>query len=558
MKSIHLKILSTILILVLISALTVGFIGVYRISKFLDKEATLHMQLICENKSQDLNSMFTYVENSVDNLATISAQEIANIDSLWNNPTYRQSFSFLLEKNLLNLVTNSDYILATYVAYNPEKTSPTEGFFWTRDSADEPLREVPRTNLYAYDPSDISNVGWYYIPVANGVPTWMTPYENADLNKLIISYVVPMYTQGELIGVVGVDIDLTAVVDLTSKIVIYESGFAYITDSSANVIYHPYYDTGYSLLSKVDNKDELLSSFNADADSSGSLTYKINNKENIINYQPLRNDMYFCTAVPVSEILSERTTMVHQILLGTLIVIILAGITGIYLSHNLVKPLKTLSNATKKILNGDWNIELEKITHDEVGELTEAFQKMIQYLNEYITTTNTIAYVDMLTGVRNKTAYNETVDRINSFISKGDVQFAVAVFDVNNLKDVNDNFGHNAGDALIKSICSHICDVFKHSAIYRIGGDEFAAVIETKDLLSCEELLESFIGGLKDLVLEEYPGLWISAGAGVAIYDKSIDNSFADVFERADYLMYKSKKELKQQREEALKSLPDL
>ena len=268
----------------------------------------------------------------------------------------------------------------------------------------------------------------------------------------------------------------------------------------------------------------------------------------MINYQPLRNNMYFCTAVPTSEILVERTDLVHQTLVITITVVLLAGLTGNILSYHLVKSLKELNVATKKILQGDWDIELEKTSNDEVGELTDAFKKMALYLNEYITTTNTIAYVDMLTGVRNKTAYNETVQRLDSYIAKADVQFAVAVFDVNNLKDANDTFGHHAGDSLIKAICSHICDVFKHSPIFRIGGDEFVAVIETKDLPRCEELLKTFTEGLDDLHIEDYPDIWVSAGAGIAVYDKNLDKTFADVFDRADYLMYKNKHELKEER----------
>lgn len=548
MKSIRLKIIATILILVLVTAITVGFVGTYKVSQIIEKEAAVHMQLVCENKSYELNSLFSYVEQSIDNLANISSKEIADVNALWTNPNYLNSFSFYLEKNLLNFVNNSDYILATYVAYNPEKTSPTEGFFWTRSTCEEPLKEVPRTNLYAYDPSDVSNVGWYYIPVGNGIPTWMNPYLNADLNKLIISYVVPMYTNDELIGVIGVDIDLSTVIELTSKIDLYETGFAFITDSKGTVIYHPDYETGDTLLSMSPEKNDLLKAFNANKDNPVTLTYEIEGVPNVINYQPLRNDMYFCTAVPTSEILYVRTELLHQILVSTLAVAAVAGLAGIILSHSLVRPLKDLNNATKKVLKGEWDINLEKTSNDEVGELTEAFKKMVMYLNEYITTTNTIAYEDILTGVRNKTAYHESVHRIDNFISTTGVQFAIAIFDVNNLKDVNDTYGHNTGDALIQAICSHICDIFKHSPIFRIGGDEFVAIIETKDLPCCHELAEEFVNGLDNLKLEEHPDVWVSAGVGVAVYDSNVDKSYADVFDRADQLMYKNKKELKEKR----------
>ena len=65
----------------------------------------------------------------------------------------------------------------------------------------------------------------------------------------------------------------------------------------------------------------------------------------------------------------------------------------------------------------------------------------------------------------------------------------VAVCDVNSLKAVNDTLGHKAGDEIIRRACSLICNTFKHSPVYRIGGDEFAVILSGRDYERRQELL---------------------------------------------------------------------
>lgn len=93
-----------------------------------------------------------------------------------------------------------------------------------------------------------------------------------------------------------------------------------------------------------------------------------------------------------------------------------------------------------------------------------------------------MAIVDSLTGVKNKHAYVQWEEKINSKIKSGQQEpFAVVVCDVNNLKAVNDLYGHKEGDVCIKKACARICNIFSHSPVFRIGGDEFVAILSGED-----------------------------------------------------------------------------
>ncbi len=152
-----------------------------------------------------------------------------------------------------------------------------------------------------------------------------------------------------------------------------------------------------------------------------------------------------------------------------------------------------------------------------------------------------MANTDSMTGVRNKHAYSEDEAAINRMIKAGELEkLAVVVCDVNGLKIVNDTQGHAAGDQLIKDACALICKQFTHGSVYRIGGDEFAVLLEGKGYDTLHEALaetnrevEANIG--KNAVV-------VSVGYSVL---GPKDQQLRDVFERADQMMYERKKELK-------------
>ncbi|MBQ9348348.1 MAG: GGDEF domain-containing protein [Oscillibacter sp.] len=125
------------------------------------------------------------------------------------------------------------------------------------------------------------------------------------------------------------------------------------------------------------------------------------------------------------------------------------------------------------------------VVEDEKAEYLLALEESIQREGKQrkeLSAVRSKAYSDPLTGVKSKHAYMDAADYIHRRIMAGDVkEFAVAVFDLNGLKQINDTQGHDAGDQYIKEGCSLICEVFSHSPVYRIGGDEFVAIMEGRD-----------------------------------------------------------------------------
>ncbi len=153
-----------------------------------------------------------------------------------------------------------------------------------------------------------------------------------------------------------------------------------------------------------------------------------------------------------------------------------------------------------------------------------------------------MANKDALTGVKSKHAYKTEEKAIDKEISAGAQEpFALAVCDINGLKNVNDTLGHSAGDQYIKNACRFICDVFKHSPVFRVGGDEFVAVLWGDDYENRSQLMSVFERASQ----EATDGQCVSVAGGMAEYAAGADQCLNDVFVRADAAMYENKKRQK-------------
>ena len=164
------------------------------------------------------------------------------------------------------------------------------------------------------------------------------------------------------------------------------------------------------------------------------------------------------------------------------------------------------------------------------------------YMKKHSAENERKANTDSMTGVRNKHAFMETEKHFDSLIQDGAVEeFAVVVCDVNGLKKINDTLGHKAGDEYICAACKMVCEIFAHSPVFRIGGDEFVAVLNGRDYPMRHELMRL----LHDRSVDHITSGGAVVSGGMSDYAQGEDENFHAVFARADSLMYDEKKNLK-------------
>ncbi|WP_051545051.1 EAL domain-containing protein [Butyrivibrio sp. MC2021] len=150
------------------------------------------------------------------------------------------------------------------------------------------------------------------------------------------------------------------------------------------------------------------------------------------------------------------------------------------------------------------------------------------------------ANLDALTGVKNRHAYIDIEEQMDKLIDEKKItDFAVVVCDINGLKEINDTYGHSAGDEYIKNGCDMICGVFRHSPVFRVGGDEFVVIVQGRGFANINKLMQL----VEEKNEESMRKGGVVVAAGVSLFKN--DTSVASVFERADADMYENKVRLK-------------
>ena len=170
--------------------------------------------------------------------------------------------------------------------------------------------------------------------------------------------------------------------------------------------------------------------------------------------------------------------------------------------------------------------------------------QMKEFQKKTLESAERMARFDELTGVRNNNAFREYTEFLDQKIKANPVdnQFGVILCDLNDLKQINDTRGHSFGNEAIQRSSRMICEIFVHSPVFRIGGDEFVVILQGHDF----EKRESLLSALKD---ESYNNKIHRSGpvlaCGIAAYDSKTDSDFSSVLKRADQAMYNNKKEVK-------------
>lgn len=169
---------------------------------------------------------------------------------------------------------------------------------------------------------------------------------------------------------------------------------------------------------------------------------------------------------------------------------------------------------------------------DEIAVLNEKLESLREMIGDRISFIRSQAFIDVMTGLGNRTAYEDHVKKLDDEAREGRASFSIAVFDINGLKEINDQEGHKKGDEVIKEAALLLKNTFADMQIYRIGGDEFIVVNEN-DFSDLQEKVDT---------IHAEQG-HVSMSMGFAEFIRGQDFDYHSVFNRADNAMYNHKKE---------------
>ncbi len=180
-----------------------------------------------------------------------------------------------------------------------------------------------------------------------------------------------------------------------------------------------------------------------------------------------------------------------------------------------------------KVISSVWEINDEKHIKSAFMDISEIKEKNRQIEN--------LSYKDQLTGAYNRRYFNEEVKRLDA---KRNLPLSIIIADVNGLKIINDTFGHDVGDKILRGFVKTTKEILRADEIVaRMGGDEFAILLPNCEKNYTEKIIKRI---KKNIEQKEIEGLKISVALGYSIKSK-IEESINIVKKDAEDIMYKDK-----------------
>ncbi|EWM55162.1 sensor domain-containing diguanylate cyclase [Ruminococcus flavefaciens] len=548
MHSLRTRLTVTMLCVILAALVIVTLLSAVFIRRTESYKTDQLLLMLCESGERSLDYYFDSVQNSVLRVTSFAEEDLEgmNDEQLEKHvENIREYFGMMASK--------TKGVLTYYYRIDPSVSSSVKGFWYTNLSGDGFI-EHEVTDITQYDVEDTSKLVWFTVPKHEGRPIWLPPYITDNLDVRVISYDAPVYWKGNFIGVVGIEVDYSTMAEEVDSIRLYENGYAFLSDADGKLFYHPHID-----VTQLSSETTYELPFST-GEGSTFVRYTYKGEEKLAVRRPLSNGMRLNVTVPFSEAKGDWQGLILNITLGAIVVLVAASLFLMLYTRRITKPLEQLTEAAEQVDKGNYDFTPSYNKDDELGRLTRSFKNLSDNVKAHISDLSGQVFIDALTHIKNKGAFSQVIEELQENLNSGNknTEFAIGVFDCDSLKVINDRYGHDKGDLYLKTASRTICDVFKHSPVFRMGGDEFAVILKKEDFCNMEALLKHF-----DEVTDEInasaaePWKQVHISKGFAVFDPTEDTTVIEVIQRADKLMYGNKNERKKRHENEVHSPSD-
>ncbi|MCE7624146.1 GGDEF domain-containing protein [Vibrio fluvialis] len=256
------------------------------------------------------------------------------------------------------------------------------------------------------------------------------------------------------------------------------------------------------------------------------------------------NDVYYTEK-------HEKEFLFVSSLLG-ISAVVLGFLLTVYIVQIILQRIKRIQGDIKTLnasLDQGDSLSQETVnkitTKDELAELEHDIKAVMSRLAKEITCREqvekqllTLATQDKLTGAYNRHKWEEQINMQLNLAQRGGYPFGLILLDVDYFKRVNDQFGHQVGDQLLKRMVSELQQRIRSTdMLFRLGGEEFAILLPMQDIESACKLAESLCSQMELLQVDNLPAFTISIGV-TSYHDM---DSEASIFRRADMALYRAK-----------------
>lgn len=151
------------------------------------------------------------------------------------------------------------------------------------------------------------------------------------------------------------------------------------------------------------------------------------------------------------------------------------------------------------------------------------------------------AYHDPLTGLNNRAAFDKSIEQEVDLATRHDHSLSLMMLDIDRFKQINDNYGHIVGDAVLKNFADCIMECMRSSDIvFRYGGEEFVILLRNTQIVGAKLLAERMRKNVEDMRFE-YNNIKLNVSVSIGLAEFQEGDDRLSLVERADALLYKAK-----------------
>ncbi len=236
-------------------------------------------------------------------------------------------------------------------------------------------------------------------------------------------------------------------------------------------------------------------------------------------------------------------------LLALAIAVAFIGLFFVAMLGPLSRRLCTMASAAERIADGDYSTRIADSSGDEIGTVSRSFDRMSRALEEETRKRLLVekkirhqATHDALTGLRNRASIVELLHLLDTRASSQ--SHTIVFIDLDGFKPVNDNYGHAAGDCILRAVSRRLCaGIGERGVVGRWGGDEFVVVLPATTVEQSGIALELIDESFEDAI--EASGHWHQISCSTGTASNECGCTLTEALERADAKMYRQKQQSK-------------
>lgn len=339
---------------------------------------------------------------------------------------------------------------------------------------------------------------------------------------------------------------------LVNETVVGQTGRVFVTDQTGLVLFCNSSLSRYGIY-----QDRILEEINKIDLNGTPLTTEVNG--DVVQYigRKLHKNINVYALLPEAELQDETRSLGFVVALITIAAILITvTLTLFFLKKIIVSPVEKLNIAVSEVGSGKMDVSLDINTRDEIGDLANSFRNMRRNLATTNERIKFLAYHDPLTGLPNRRMFHEYLEHALSVAMRNNTRVALLFLDVDNFKNINDKYGHQAGDDFLVELSQRFSSILRGSdylshanptfeylidAVSRLGGDEFTFILTDLTQKYAESKVAArLLDALSEPMKIEDQSIIMTGSIGITLYPDDATDVDA-LIRNADIAMYHAK-----------------